>query len=270
MEGIGNVGVDEGVQEGNSAAQESGCTPGGNARSALQEVRVNCERPEKSGKEQQGRKAKATQGQSHYGPSGNGSYSGIQDKTGQPPQAEGPNGAKADQHLPQLEAQGRPGAIEQALVDAFGRERVTVRNPRCIVVKAARVKYCIHIKKGGALKMQTAGSACRSYASLNDLIDAIDIHADPPTKERTVNVSALLALLDSQGHRCALSGRELTPQNLTLDHINPFAQSDDHTLDNVHLVTGEVNLARGSLSTGDFIRLCRDVARTHPEGSSNV
>lgn len=81
---------------------------------------------------------------------------------------------------------------------------------------------------------------------------------------RKVNAKNLMAMLEQQGRRCALSGRLLTPDNVVIDHINPFSESDEHTMDNVHLVVEEVNRAKGTMSTGDFIRLCDDVAKTHP------
>ena len=79
-----------------------------------------------------------------------------------------------------------------------------------------------------------------------------------------VTVAGLVDLLIKQNYRCALSGRELTIENVTLDHITPFAKSDDHSIDNVHLVIREANLAKGAMSTGEFIRLCQDVAALHP------
>lgn len=81
---------------------------------------------------------------------------------------------------------------------------------------------------------------------------------------RTVNVASLYELLLKQEHCCALSGRQLTPNNVILDHIDPFANSNDHSLDNVQLVVYEANRAKGCMANQDFIQLCRDVAARHP------
>lgn len=84
---------------------------------------------------------------------------------------------------------------------------------------------------------------------------------------RTVTVPALLELLKKQNFRCELSGRELTPQNVILDHIDSFASSNDHSIRNIQLVVNEANRAKGSMKNDDFIQLCRDVAARHPPGT---
>lgn len=100
---------------------------------------------------------------------------------------------------------------------------------------------------------------------------AAEVHEHQPQLEtqgvRQVNTANLMDLLKAQHMKCALSGRELTPRNVTIDHINPFSESDDHTIDNVHLVVDEINRAKGTMSTGDFIRMCQDVAAMHPRVS---
>lgn len=98
----------------------------------------------------------------------------------------------------------------------------------------------------------------------------ISIHKQKLAKKnnRKITVPALRKLLDKQNGKCALSGRVLTTDNVSLDHITPFTSSQDHSIDNVHLVTIEVNRAKGTMSVGDFIRMCNDVANTHPLNGS--
>jgi hypothetical protein len=81
---------------------------------------------------------------------------------------------------------------------------------------------------------------------------------------RQVTVEALFELLKAQNHRCALSGRCLTPGNVVLDHIKPFSVCSDHSMANVQLVVREANQAKGCMSNDDFIQLCRDVAARYP------
>jgi hypothetical protein len=76
-----------------------------------------------------------------------------------------------------------------------------------------------------------------------------------------VSTAAVLGLLEDQDYRCALSGRELTPQTAALDHIVPIRDGGEHALENVQVLDNQVNRAKGSLTTAEFIRLCRDVVR---------
>ena len=75
---------------------------------------------------------------------------------------------------------------------------------------------------------------------------------------------ALLEMLRAQKHRCALTDRPLTPENVVIDHINPFSSCSDHSLANVQLLVREANQAKGCMSNEAFIELCRDVAAKHP------
>lgn len=183
------------------------------------------------------------------------------------------NGKEAIGNSKELEAKGvRHLTLIKELESRFGRDGVAQRNPQCIVVQSQKNKYAIHITKSGVFKLQQSGRACVEYSDAAELIDAISSNQETPeTKHRIeanaiakVTAKALMAMLDDQGYRCALTGRRLTVENLTLDHINPFAFSDDHTLDNVHLVTAEVNRAKGTMRLSEFIRLCNDVAVVHP------
>lgn len=80
---------------------------------------------------------------------------------------------------------------------------------------------------------------------------------------KAISVDELITLLAQQGQKCALTGRTLTPSDVALDHIRPLASDDgSHELDNLQLVVNEANTAKGTLSQGEFIELCRDVVRT--------
>lgn len=81
-----------------------------------------------------------------------------------------------------------------------------------------------------------------------------------------VTTQSLLALLDRQGRRCALTGRLLTPERCSLDHMKPRAVGGEHALENCQLVVPEANAAKGSMTMEEFLALCRDVVRVHGMG----
>jgi 5-methylcytosine-specific restriction endonuclease McrA len=66
-------------------------------------------------------------------------------------------------------------------------------------------------------------------------------------------------LLEWQEYRCALSGRELTPSNAEADHIIPVKHGGVNQMENIQILTHEVNRAKGTLSHDEFVSLCRDV-----------
>jgi hypothetical protein len=76
-----------------------------------------------------------------------------------------------------------------------------------------------------------------------------------------VSTGAVLGMLERQQYRCALSGRKLTPQTASLDHIVPIRDGGAHVLENAQVLDNQVNRAKGSLTTAEFIRLCREVVR---------
>lgn len=73
----------------------------------------------------------------------------------------------------------------------------------------------------------------------------------------------LLGLLGRQQYRCALTGDELTPENTTADHKIPVSRGGSHELDNIALVTAKANAAKGTMTTEEFVALCRRVASYH-------
>jgi 5-methylcytosine-specific restriction endonuclease McrA len=70
----------------------------------------------------------------------------------------------------------------------------------------------------------------------------------------------LLQLLRDQDFKCVLTGRTLTPDNCSLDHIVPIANGGEHVMGNVQLVCMEVNRAKSMMGNDEFVQLCHDVA----------
>lgn len=83
-------------------------------------------------------------------------------------------------------------------------------------------------------------------------------------KKQTVTGRELRSLLEKQGYLCALTGRQLTPDIATCDHIIPISKGGSNTIDNIQIVHKDANDAKRVMMQDEFIRLCKDVARLHP------
>jgi len=66
-------------------------------------------------------------------------------------------------------------------------------------------------------------------------------------------------LLISQRGCCALSGERLTSANVSIDHIAPCSKGGTHELNNLRLVTKQVNIALQADSDEEFIAMCHRV-----------
>lgn len=80
-----------------------------------------------------------------------------------------------------------------------------------------------------------------------------------------ITAKQVLELVRQQGFRCAISGRALTPETASLDHVVPLARGGPHAIDNVWVVDHEVNTAKGTLPLEGFIAMCRDVVKHQGE-----
>lgn len=74
-----------------------------------------------------------------------------------------------------------------------------------------------------------------------------------------ITAKQVLDLVEKQGYRCALSGRELTPETASLDHIVPLSRDGEHALGNLWVVDHQVNAAKGTLTVDEFVAMCKDV-----------
>lgn len=80
-------------------------------------------------------------------------------------------------------------------------------------------------------------------------------------KPMTVTAKQILRLVEKQGYRCAISGRVLTPETASIDHIVPLGRGGEHALANLWIVDHQVNAAKGTMTTEEFVALCREVAQ---------
>jgi 5-methylcytosine-specific restriction endonuclease McrA len=90
--------------------------------------------------------------------------------------------------------------------------------------------------------------------------------ADAPTNgtsgspAKKITAASLRRLLEKQGFRCNLTGRELTPDTAAADHIKPLSNGGKNEMSNMQILHADVNQAKGTMSQGDFISMCREVA----------
>ena len=108
----------------------------------------------------------------------------------------------------------------------------------------------------GSDNMELLGEASSS--------NQLEIHQKEPAKTLMPNGKItsrnVLALLDYQNYRCALTGRELTPKEASLDHIVPVRDGGEHLIENVQVLHRDVNKAKSVLSNQVFIDMCKQVA----------
>jgi 5-methylcytosine-specific restriction endonuclease McrA len=76
-----------------------------------------------------------------------------------------------------------------------------------------------------------------------------------------VTAAAVMAILERQKFRCALSGRPLTPQSASIDHIAPIAKGGKHEMTNLWVVENTINRAKNTMTHDEFLAMCRDVVR---------
>ena len=90
------------------------------------------------------------------------------------------------------------------------------------------------------------------------------LHSEGQTDNRPcgpVNATNVLRLLEHQDYRCALTGRRLTPDVASLDHIVPVRDGGEHRIENTQALHKDVNRAKSTMSLKEFVQLCREVVR---------
>jgi hypothetical protein len=74
-----------------------------------------------------------------------------------------------------------------------------------------------------------------------------------------ISVNNVLELLRWQNFRCALTGRVLSPDEASLDHIIPVRDGGEHVIENTQILHRDVNRAKSVLPNEVFITMCREV-----------
>ena len=73
----------------------------------------------------------------------------------------------------------------------------------------------------------------------------------------------LLALLESQGYLCALTGVRLEIATAELDHKIPVCRGGTNDLSNLQWIHKSINRAKGTMTNEEFIEACLKVAAKH-------
>ena len=76
-----------------------------------------------------------------------------------------------------------------------------------------------------------------------------------------VKGSKLFLLLEIQKKKCALTGIDLTPATVSLDHIIPIASGGPDDMSNVQLVHVKINEMKGVMANDEFVQWCMLVAK---------
>lgn len=75
----------------------------------------------------------------------------------------------------------------------------------------------------------------------------------------SLGITNILALLEKQNYKCALSGWALTPETASIDHIKPLSKGGTHVGENAQILHCDVNRAKNSMDNDSFIAMCRAV-----------
>jgi 5-methylcytosine-specific restriction endonuclease McrA len=78
-------------------------------------------------------------------------------------------------------------------------------------------------------------------------------------RHATIGIADVMDMLEKQGYRCALTGRQLTPETASIDHIVPIKRGGTNELTNIQIIDKTVNLAKASMTQDEFVQVCRDV-----------
>lgn len=88
--------------------------------------------------------------------------------------------------------------------------------------------------------------------------------------DKPVKPKEIMRLLEKQEFRCAYTRATLTPDNISADHFVPVSEGGSHSIDNIRLVTREINRAKGTLSYAEFVKLCKDVVDSATQPVANT
>ena len=104
-------------------------------------------------------------------------------------------------------------------------------------------------------------------SGLNLLFPTCENEQGGEKPKEKVTGKRLLRLLEKQKHRCALTGAELTPKTVSLDHIVSLSEGGTDCMANVQLVHQAINTMKGTMGQAEFVHWCKAVAAYGESGS---
>ncbi len=113
---------------------------------------------------------------------------------------------------------------------------------------------------GRQCSAHTIGKRLRVLARRAGADGIRELFARNTALKKTATAKDLLAKIESQGFRCALSGLPITPETASLDHIVPVSEGGSHSVANLQWVHTSVNVMKARLSQMEFIETCKKVA----------
>jgi len=160
-----------------------------------------------------------------------------------------------------------------------GHERPIHLPHRVVIVVVFEVRHCEDASDLKATPQALGGTLaivcrCRARIASEDIVgmagcggrtrSQITItrkEGDATAMKATVTAKQIMSLIERQNFRCAMSGRTLTPETASLDHIVPLSRDGSHDLSNLWVVDHQVNLAKGTLTVEEFIGLCQEIVK---------
>lgn len=89
--------------------------------------------------------------------------------------------------------------------------------------------------------------------------DLLKMEANRKKRTMEVTTAQIIALLESQAYRCALTGTKLTPHTAMLDHMLPISRGGENSMENIQVLRSDINRTKGTLTNEEFVDICREV-----------
>lgn len=89
---------------------------------------------------------------------------------------------------------------------------------------------------------------------------AVATNGKKTPQEKPPTAASQRAKLAANGFRCALSGISLTPELMSIEHLQPLSRGGKHVDVNVVIVHKIINRMKGELTLQEFIDWCRLVS----------
>jgi 5-methylcytosine-specific restriction endonuclease McrA len=78
-------------------------------------------------------------------------------------------------------------------------------------------------------------------------------------QKETISGFDLWRIAKSQKLICPFTGRKLTKENISIDHIIPKSKGGHNVLSNIRLVHKQANIGKNNTTDTEFLQLCKDV-----------